>query len=426
MRPSRFAITGTLFFLPLTTPIGDASGGDRTPEASRAGATANTVFHPESPFFRRLPDETPVAVDSDALIASLRRQAIENFGSPGRPNLTINTHNYTAPLIVADEDDPAHDIRPWNCQDKEEGWDTELSEMLAQVHIPDGMQPDGSSDGNVSIYNEDTGRLIELWRTRQADDGTWEACWGGEIEHAATSMGSFPVPYGASAGGLAMWGYTIRHQDLLDGEIKHVIGVGIPEIKQGVISSPAVRTDGRVDGTALAMGQMLRLPADLDLDSLTLSPTARMIAQAAQDYGLIVTDTSGAVALAGEHGSGLEDDRYDEIFRGREPYEEMSGDPSRGEDPFPLDALVALPVDYEVPVTPEPPRPSEATTPPTTDRASETATSAPPASAQEQGASTAETSVSSSTGNATWVAVLVGLGLAATGMWALLRRRQQR
>lgn len=344
-----------------------ASGGDAP--IDRSDTSVEGVFSYDSPFYRALPDDTPVAEDSEALVASLYQQGIDHFGMPDSPSLTINVYEWTAPLFVTDSSDPQHDIRPWNCQNKDPGWDAELAQMLRGVHLPPGFVPDDTSDGNVSIYHADTGRLVELWQARQAPDDVWEACWGGEIEDASQSQGSFPVPYGAAAGGLAMWGYTIRQQELLDGTINHVVGLGIPKVKRDVISWPAVRTDGREDGTELAMGQMLRLPADFDLDSLNLSPSARAVAQAAQDYGVIITDTSGALAFAGEHVSGLTDVRYAEIFRGRYSVEEMAGDPARGEDPFPLDQLVALPVDYGKDIVVPPPEPpaaadSEAATPP--------------------------------------------------------------
>lgn len=348
--PSRplLALAGGLALLSVAGAALPAQTAQNRPGAPvvRSDTSVEGVFSYDSPFYRALPDDTPVAEDSEALVASLYQQGVDHYGMPDSPSLTINVYQWTAPLFVADTADPQHDIRPWNCQNKDPGWDVELAQMLRGVHLPPEFVPDDTSDGNVSVYNPDTGQLVELWQARQAPDGAWEACWGGTIEDASQSQGSFPVPYGAAAGGLAMWGYTIRQQELLDGDINHVVGLGIPKVKRDVISWPAVRTDGRAEGSELAMGQMLRLPARFDLDSLNLSPSARAVAQAAQDYGIIVTDTSGALAFAGEHVSGLDDVRYAEIFRGRYSVEEMAGDPARGEDPFPLDQLVALPVDF--------------------------------------------------------------------------------
>ncbi|WP_131106027.1 hypothetical protein [Ornithinimicrobium sufpigmenti] len=381
------------------------------------------VFAPDSPFYRPLPDDTPVAADSEALIAGLYQQAIDYFGRPGQPNVTINIDNYTAPLYITSTDDPQQDIRPWNCQDKEEGWDAELAEMWSGQHLPSNLKPDGSSDGNVSIYNADTGTLVELWQARQAPDGVWEACWGGVIEDASVSPGTFAVPYGASAGGMALWAYTIRHDELLEGEINHVIGLTIPEIKKGVISWPATRTDGRVDGTEIAMGQLLRLPADFDLDSLNLSPSARTVAQAAQDYGIVITDTSGAVAFAGEHEFGLVDNRYDEIFRGRYAYEEMAGDPALGEDPFPLQELVALPVDYgkDLPWPPED-APAAVGGDEAVATLAETNAASPPSDARPNAASPAEAPDAAFP----WPPVLIGLLVAAGAVVAGLTLRRRR
>ncbi|QFG69771.1 hypothetical protein [Ornithinimicrobium pratense] len=401
----------------------------------RSDTSVEGVFSDDSPFYRELPDDTPVADDSEILVSSLYQQGIDNYGQPDSPSLTINVYHWTAPLFAASTTDVQHDIRPWNCQNKDPGWDAELAGMLRGVHLPAAFEPDDTTDGNVSIYNVDTGQLVELWQARQAPDGAWEACWGGMIEDASRSQGSFPVPYGAAAGGLAMWGYTIRQQELLDGSINHVVGLGIPKVKRGVISWPAVRTDGREDGTELAMGQMLRLPADFDLDSLNLSPSARTVAQAAQDYGIIITDTSGALAFAGEHASGLLDVRYEEIFRGRYSVEEMAGDPARGEDPFPLDQLVALPVDYgqDLPWPPEEPIAVDPESDPDADRdevtsagedvspttaaaSPETTAAAPPETTSE--AEEQEAAIP-------WAAVLVGLLVAAGAAVAglLLRRR---
>lgn len=390
---------------------------------SGRGTSVEGVFAPDSPFYRPLPDDTPVAPDSDALIASLNQQAIDFFGSPGQPNVTINTDNYTAPLYVTSTDDPQHDIRPWNCQGKDEGWDVELAEMWRGRHLPPDLQPDTSSDGNVSIYNVDTGTVVELWQTRLGEDGVWEACWGGVIEDASQSPGSFPVPYGAAAGGMAIWAYTIRHDELLEGEINHVIGMGIPKIKEGVISWPAVRSDGRVDGAEIAMGQLLRLPADFDLGELNLSPAARTIAQAAQDYGIIITDTSGAVALAGEHKLGLADNRYEEIFRGRWSVQEMAGNPALGEDPFPLQELVALPVDYGKDLQWSPEEPTDSDSDPDGDNTTSGEDVSPAtAAATPEMASDADEQEA----GIPWPAVLVGLlvaaGAVAAGM--VLRRRR--
>ncbi len=128
-----------------------------------------------------------------------------------------------------------------------------------------------------------------------------------------------------------------------------MINLAIPLTRRYTISWPANRTDGNSPGTQLAIGQMLRLPASLNLAALKLSPAALTVARAAQEYGVVISDTSGSVAFAAENPIALAHNKYSTIFRGRWPFLEMTGQKGKGEVPFPLDKLVALPMDYQVP-----------------------------------------------------------------------------
>ena len=317
------------------------SGSDSRPSASR-------VFAATSPFYQKLPTKTPSASTSRKLVASLNSQAHKFYGTKAQANVAVNTSRFAPALYVAYNSDPVYDIKGWNCQRKRHGWDTGLNRQLKGVHLPADMLPDPSSDGSVSVYNADTKDVVELWKARKVD-GEWQACWGGRITNTDKSSGSFSSSYGASASGLALWGATIRHEELLKGRIDHAISLAIPYTKRGTVSWPAKRTDGNKAGTQLAIGQRLRLPAKLKLSTLKLSPVAMTIAKAAQEYGIIITDTSGSVAFSAENPIGLANNRYDTIFRGRWAFLEMLGNKSKGEVAFPLNKLVALPVNYRVP-----------------------------------------------------------------------------
>jgi hypothetical protein len=295
-----------------------------------------------------LPSRTPKAAKSAKLVASLNSQAHKFYGTKAHANVNVNTNRFSPALYIANDSDPVFDIKGWNCQHKASGWDSKLNPLLQGVHIPADLQPDPSTDGSVSIYNADSNDLVELWKARQVD-GQWQACWGGRISDADTAKGVFTQHFGASASGLALWGVTIRQQELLDGHIDHVIGLAIPYTKKGTVSRPANRTDGRKSGNQLAIGQMLRLPANLDLAAMKLSPAAMTIARAAQQYGIIIADTSGSVAFSAENPIALSTNSYDTVFRGRWPYLEMMGNKGLGEVAFALNRLVALPLNYRTP-----------------------------------------------------------------------------
>lgn len=330
-----------VFSSPLPAVAKSASGTDSRPVSSR-------VFASDSPFYQKLPNSTPAATNSAALVSSLKSQAHQYYGTATTPNIAINTERFSTPLYVARNSDPVSDITAWNCQNQAPSILSHLSSQLKGVHIPTDMQPDPSNDGSVAIYNPDSRELVELWRARK-NDGKWEACWGGRIAETSKSSGVFSKNFGLSASGIAKWATVIRHDELQRGRIDHVVGLAIPHTKKDSVSWPAVRTDGRVGGTELSIGQMLRLPAGLDIDAMKLSPVAKTIAKAAQEYGVIITDTSGAVSFAAENPIAMAADNYSSIFRARGSWSEMAGDKSKGEVAFPIDKLVVLPLNYRAP-----------------------------------------------------------------------------
>lgn len=301
------------------------------------------VFHESAPFYQRLPDDTPTASDSDELVAALKRQTKTFYGTPGKPMVDVNVDKFAGSLWTAAPDDPKVSVRPWNCQNKPAGWEAELAAELEGIRIPDGMKPDPSSDGSVTIHDPQADTMVDLWQARKAADGVWEACWGGKMRDVSKSTtATYPHPFGSSAAGISHAAYVIRHDELKAGRIDHAINLMLPEIKAWpAVSWPANRTDGHYQGPALTMGQWLRLPADVDVDSLGLSPAAATIARAAQEYGIVITDTAGSVTFQAENPIALESSDYDAIFGGRWPSEALAG--------FPVDRLEVLPVDYRKP-----------------------------------------------------------------------------
>lgn len=402
MIPALFALG-----VALSGTAASASAADGTPSpdgsshvAGQTGAPSATPrlsgrFADDSFWYRRLPDDTPTAPDSEAIMDHLVDQAETHFGSPGAPGLTVNLRQYSPTMYVADESDPRVTFVWENCQDKPWGDGGLIENHLTDVRIPEDAVPADGSDQEMVVYDAADDRLVETWGTQRLPDGTWSACWGGSIEDVAGNAGLFEVPFGVSASGLPLLGGTIRAEELAVGRIEHVVGIAVPfSAPPPTVSSPATRTDGvNPSGRPVtAQGQMLRLPADLDLDAMLLSPTARAIAEAAQDYGLIVWDTAGAVSFRAENPLGMANNPYPEILRGRYPYEELAGDRSRGEVAFPFDQLVVLPVDYAAPAPDDEP--------------TATASSAAPARDPEGGIDWAATSA--------WVAgvlLLAGLGV---------------
>ncbi len=318
------------------------------------------LFRADSFWTTPLPDRTPLDPNSARVVADLKRTAEAQFGAPGKPHLSFATKSYSPTVYVARNSDPVATFR-WNdCMGL--GSDSGLIDaQLRGIRIPRGAVSPQDSDGHLTIYNTDTDTYTDLWRARKLGEGFWSVCWGGTIREASTSDGRFSERFGATATGLAMLGGMIRPEELATGEINHVLGICLPYAKpQAELSWPALRGDGKNPRglNVPAQGQRFRLPADLDIDGLKLSPTARAVAKAAQKYGIIVWDTSAAVHFRAVNVHSLKADPYLQLFRNRYGAEEILGDPAKGEDQFPFDKLQLLPRHYGKDSVTAPPAPS--------------------------------------------------------------------
>ncbi len=136
--------------------------------------------------------------------------------------------------------------------------------------------------------------------------GRWHAQWGGRIVNVSSDPGYYrnkPNPHGGwleydnwgvTGSGLPVAGGLITLADLASGHIDHAIGLMVPKAAAKVLYFPALRTDGYdTSPNAIPEGARFRLDPRLDLHKLKLPPVTRMIAEAAQKYGLIVDDQTG-------------------------------------------------------------------------------------------------------------------------------------
>lgn len=209
-------------------------------------------------------------------------------------------------------------------------WARTLQAALRKVPIPAGARPAKGTDRHMTVWQPATGRLWELWHARRGPDG-WHADFGGAMRDVPDSPGyytrdSWPGAcncWGATATSLPLLGGLMRIEELRAGRIDHALAIAIPEARAGIYSLPARRTDGvDRDLAAIPEGAHFRLDPKLDLASLHLPRLTRIIAEAAQRYGIIVRDqTAGAIALYAEDPSPLRKDPYPALFGSRTPFD---------------------------------------------------------------------------------------------------------
>jgi hypothetical protein len=162
------------------------------------------------------------------------------------------------------------------------------------------------------VWQPSTDTMWEFWLASRQSDG-WHASYGGRMKDVSSNPGYFTDPprWGATATSLPLLGGLIRLDELAAGRIDHALAVSIPEPRANWYSWPAQRTDGSSQNErAIPEGTRFRIDPTLNLSTLTMTPLVRMLAQAAQRYGMVVRDRGGAVAFYGEDPTPTGQDPY--------------------------------------------------------------------------------------------------------------------
>lgn len=177
-----------------------------------------------------------------------------------------------------------------------------LQQTWLSVPMPPRARPASGSDGHLVIWQPSSDRMWEFWKLTKKADG-WYAQWGGTMDDVSANPGYYtdPSDWGATATSLPLLGGLIRPSELAAGHIDHALAIAIPAARARYFAWPAQRTDGYVNSAgAIPEGQRFRLDPKLNLNAIQMSPLVRMIAVAAQRYGIIVRDQAEAVTFYAE------------------------------------------------------------------------------------------------------------------------------
>lgn len=306
----------------------------------KTGGLTNVPVSPKS-FWRTSVRNAPLAVNSARTVAIIAKDAKDNWGGTAG----FNTHHYNMPIYVAAPGQRKVRVEFNDCQRKgylPNNLFTGFKQFL-DVPVPPHAVPAVGTDGAMTIYDPGSDKVWEFWQMRRAPLGGWSACWGGRIDNVSTSQGIFAKPYGSTATGLMLGAGVVTAADIRRGRIEHVMPLAvITAARWDRYSWPANRSDGNSNHPDAVMeGQRLRLDPSLDVASLGLSPVGQMIARAAQEYGFVVVDKGGAVAVIAESGE------PERARTGVNPWDLLLPESShRAMRGFPWDRLQALPVNY--------------------------------------------------------------------------------
>jgi hypothetical protein len=292
------------------------SGPSSPRSQQQSQGPTTTPFAPSSIWNKQLAADVPLAANSSSLVAQLQHQ-VAGFGT------WINTSSYSSPIYTVSG---AQKRLPVALHTENTSLSArDLTKVFrAGVPIPSDARPAPGTDRDLVIWQPSTDTMWELWVAERTSSG-WSADWGGRMLHVSHNPGYFtyPTDWGTAATSLPLLGGMMRISDLRAGHIDHALAISIPEARKYVYAAPAQRTDGKLDSPdAIPEGTRFRLDPKLDIAKLGLPPLTRMIAEAAQRYGLIVRDQSGAVAMYAEQNTDPSGNPYsgaNGLFDGQSP-----------------------------------------------------------------------------------------------------------
>jgi hypothetical protein len=290
-------------------------GADPAPAVSPAAAAETQVpfrFFSASSFWNtELPTDAALDPSSAASIGALRETVADEMRTGDGP--WINTSAYSVPIYTVSARQPDVTVHL-----RSTARDRSLAAAWRAVPLPPGARPARGTDGILVVWQPSHDRLWEFWRLSHGASG-WQAAWGGAMRHVQAQSGVYGPhvwpgaqrAWGVSASSLSLVGGLISLQQLKFGRIEHALEMAVPAVRAGVYASPAQRTDG-VSPSPLSLpeGAHLRLNPSLDLAALHLPPLTLMLAQAAQRYGIFVTDTSPVVEFYAQDPTPSGDEPY--------------------------------------------------------------------------------------------------------------------
>ena len=257
------------------------------------------------------------------------RQILDFVSQQDNRGFWINLHQWTIPIYEVDASTPRRRVhRRYHPKSKGSftrsvpylhahhpmghGHDFSADAEAGLIPIPSGARPDPESDSHIALVDWKNGWIWDMWAARIRPDGEWECNSGmkyradgsgvfDRAEFAAVHNGESIHPYGpARAAGVPILAGTIMHDDVLAGVIPHKLAFATQcSALQRFVHPPACWTDGGWN-EGLPEGAVVQLDPSLDLEKLGLSPAAKVIARALQDYGAVNVDVCGGHALYGQ------------------------------------------------------------------------------------------------------------------------------
>ncbi len=269
-------------------------------------------FSKDSFWNQPIPDDSEPDARSEHCIELLKQDPAGGFH--------VNLYQYTIPVYVAGPETPLRRVHQREVGEREGSqWTAPPPRHLPpsqgegfgpQLPIPEGAEPDPARDAHMAVVDWGRGTAWDMWRAGRRDDGEWESFCGMEYPLDGTGVWStddFPVVDGESihchgpsrAAGVPAIAGLIMYEEVQAGQIDHKLACATRFGAFKEFVWPAAWTDAGYSG-GFPEGGVIQLDPALDLGRFDLSPAARTIARALQQYGAVNVDGAGGSVLYGE------------------------------------------------------------------------------------------------------------------------------
>lgn len=293
-------------FLSLTLSVACATTTEATPPVSPAAAPATTdvtpstspapsffsrPYGPDSPWNTVISLSPRIHPDNGALISRLAT----------KPALTSDPTQYAFPVYEIGPGTPRRSVKlsgyfsTYTDEHTRRGHG--FSPTVDGVPVPpNAVQSDGS-DGIIIFWDPASGDEWGFWRW---EDSGGQAMAQNGYRYNTRWAGRFPDGLAGRGAGVPYFAGLVRPWEIAAGRIDHALAFAYAWPSPDFVY-PASKSDGRgTRGLDLPEGSRLQLDPSLteaDFEGMGLTPAARVVARALQEYGMIVIDNSGSTKV---------------------------------------------------------------------------------------------------------------------------------
>lgn len=256
----------------------------------------NTSIEMQVPYSKTSIWNTPIDPSPTYDVNSAEMVATLAFSNEGR--IVTTDEDFNHPVYYADETTPRWDIpcMLYKCTIATSDHDIKRTYTVTGVPIPSGAQPGKDTDGRMIIIDTVTYTEYNISNAQRTATG-WQS---GTVSVYNILWDGTPIGHSSRGSGIPAMAGLLRPWEIRHGRIEHALAFGYKETSERCVF-PASKADGdSMQPFAIPQGARLQLDPSLtevDFDQMGLSPTAKIIARALQEYGMILVDTSGSFKM---------------------------------------------------------------------------------------------------------------------------------